>query len=699
MSSVKENFRQIGQWGFAKLKNISGFRFYALLLFLAMTAAYNAQIWRMGFYYDDWEGVLLQKGLFSFRQIWEYFLRDRPFSTLVHWLYNPLIGAAPVGWRILGQSLNFAAVLLLVKTLLKIWPKRVMEIGWIGLLLAIYPGITRQFVIRTSIPHYTSLFLFTLSLLFMVKAVLEPRRRTLFTVISVLLGILQMLIIEYFVGLELVRPLLLFYIARKSMPSFWKAARAALLAWLPYGLIFAIFLFFYFGILPGIQVSGGTVKNNLSIVDQLSKDLVGGIMNTANIIYQDIVYAVVYVWPQVVVPEQFDFRVRTALFAWLVGGLVAVLCAIGVAFWHRKAVPEEEGESYPFLILLICAAALLFGGAPIWAAGRQATKGIWSSRYLFGPVMGAVPLVVLFVSWLTGSGRRRVMSIFLAVLLAGAVSYQFQTAQKYALTWDYERDYYWQLKWRAPSLKPGVFILAPETPFSYNAKYQIAYAINVLYAPGNSQTNTRYWWIYGPGEVRDLDTLEYIDDLKIDITMRNLTFQSDKKHALPVIYRPSRGCLLVVSQPYRYQPEMNFDETQLFDYANDGLVGESGSEVPQDVFGREPEHGWCYYFQKADLARELKQWDKVAALWDSVVAQGLTPSYAAEYAPFIESSLRTGNWEQAVQMTQIANETKDMAPLLCSNWSRVLQDLPDSAEKKDHWSIIKNQLGCEAAGG
>lgn len=694
MSTVPANLRQLGQNVFAKLKNISGFPLYALLLFLAMTIAYNAQIWRIGYYYDDWEGVFLQKELFNFRQIWEYFLRDRPFSALVHWIYNPLLGANPIGWRILGQALNFGAVLVLVKTLLKIWPKRVMEIGWIGLLLAVYPGITRQFVIRTSIPHYTSLFLFTLSLLFMVKAALEPRRRAVFTIIAVALSILQMLIIEYFAGLELVRLLILFYLARKDHPSGWTAARGAFIAWLPYAGVFVLFLVFYFGVLPTIQASGEEVKNNLSILNQFSKGLVGGAINIINIIYQDVVYALIYVWTQAVVPAEFDFRVRSALFAWLVGAAIAVPCAAAVELWHRKAAPEEAAETSPFLIMLICTAALLFGGLPIWAAGRQATKGLWASRYLFGPVMGAVPLVVLFVSWLTGTGRRRAMSIFLAVLLAGAVSAQFQLAHKYALTWDYSRDYYWQLKWRAPVLKEGAFIFAPETPFSYNAKYQIAYAINVLYAPGNANTSTRYWWIYGPGEVRDLDTLRYQPGLPIDMTMRTLSFQSDGKHALPVIYRPSRGCLLVVSQPYRYQPNMNFDEIQLFDYANEGLVSDGDENVPQDVFGREPEHGWCYYFQKADLARELKQWDRAAAFWDEAAARGFEPSFAAEYLPFIESSLRTGDWERAVEMTRKASETKDMEQLLCANWSRILKELPGSAEKDAHWNAVKNQLGC-----
>src|SRR5512142_855407 len=95
---IREIECRLGEW----VDRLGGFRLYAVLLFLAMAAAYNAQVWRMGYYYDDWEGVFLQKQLFSFRQIWEYFLIDRPFSSLIHWSFDPLLGAAPLGWHILG---------------------------------------------------------------------------------------------------------------------------------------------------------------------------------------------------------------------------------------------------------------------------------------------------------------------------------------------------------------------------------------------------------------------------------------------------------------------------------------------------------------------------------------------------------------------------------------------------------------------
>ena len=37
---------------------------------------------------------------------------------------------------------------------------------------------------------------------------------------------------------------------------------------------------------------------------------------------------------------------------------------------------------------------------------------------------------------------------------------------------------------------------------------------------------------------------------------------------------------------------------------------------PPMLFGPEPPHTWCYYFQKADLARQRGDWDEVARLGD-----------------------------------------------------------------------------------
>ena len=41
---------------------------------------------------------------------------------------------------------------------------------------------------------------------------------------------------------------------------------------------------------------------------------------------------------------------------------------------------------------------------------------------------------------------------------------------------------------------------------------------------------------------------------------------------------------------------------------------------PASLFDPEPEHDWCYYFEKAELARQRGDWQEVTRLGDQALA-------------------------------------------------------------------------------
>jgi len=651
----------------------------------------------IGFYYDDWEGVFLQKQNYSFSQVWNYFLIDRPFSTIVHFALNPLLGTKPASWRIAGMLVNWAAVLFVVKSLLRIWPKRIMEIGWIGIMLAVYPGITRQFVIRTSMVHYISLLLFSISVWIMIKAVQERKHRWAFLAISLVLSLLQMLIIEYFAGLELIRGLILFYIFKKEGNSPIRALKDTFFNWFPFLIIFALFIIYRLFILPDIQQAGMVSKNTPEVFVALLSNPLQSIIYMAEVIFQDVVYAVLYVWSQTIVPEQINLQAMATVASWVVGALMALIAGVTISIWQQKSGEEERSEPYPFFIFLLCVFAMLLGGLPIWAVGRQAIKGLWASRFLFGLVMGAVPLVVLTLSWAFSKQRRKMYSIFLSLLLMSSIAFQFRTGKTFALTWQYTRDYFWQLKWRAPSLVPGTFILSPYTPYQFSADYEIAFTANVFYDAGNQSENVSYWWFDGPDDLLDFSTNAYPDQKMIDHQFRNISFQSDMQHALAVIYKPSRGCLQVMDAAYVAEPLLLPEEQQLLSVLNSGLILNDVTPVPLDIFGPEPDRTWCYYFQSADLARSNEDWTGVINQWDTAKQEGFETAYGPEYLPFIEAKAHLNEWDNAMELTEMAMTTTDkMEPFLCTNWERIKSSTPDSQEKSIAIETVMDLLKCSA---
>jgi len=673
----------------------SSFQAYALLLFLVMFIAYKIQVRRLGIYYDDWEGIFLYKQGFSASQIWDYFLVDRPFSSLVHIVFNPLLGASTVSWHMLGLVLNWGAILLLVKSILYLWPSRVMEAGWIGLLMGAYPGMQRQFIVHTSAPHYTSMFLFCLSIYLMLKATEAGRYRYIFLVVSVLLSVLQVLIIEYFTGLELIRPILLFFAFKRQEKTNRQAARSALAMYIPYGFVFAGFVFFKFKILPSIQLNDG-LKHQIDILTALKADPVSTVFHYIQIAVQDMLHAVFFAWTLPIALQEINLQSKLYWGTWIAGFALALVSIFVIKGWQQKSKSNSQDTVSLWLTILLALLAMMLGGLPAWIIDRQAIVGTWSDRFLFGQIFGAVPLIVILVIGLTGQERRKAQNIMFILLLAGAVSQQIRLGNKYAATWNLERSYFWQLKWRAPSLEENAFILSPYTPFDRNSAYQIAYAVNIMYAPPSGQEQTPVWWFDGPSSVINKAKGQYTSR-EINEQFRSLSFKSDMTRAIPVMYREGRGCLQVTDPIYEGEPILYDVEMQLFSVVNPGLIkAKEDKPMPTDVFGAEPPHEWCYYYQKADLARSFGQWDEVIHLWKEARQNNFQARYGPEYLPFIEAFAKKGDWKTVGEIIlRSYTITDDMGPLLCGTWERIAQNTTDSPEKQSARDVIQTTMTCK----
>jgi len=126
------------------------------------------------------------------------------------------------------------------------------------------------------------------------------------------------------------------------------------------------------------------------------------------------------------------------------------------------------------------------------------------------------------------------------------------------------------------------------------------------------------------------------------------------------------------------------------------LEGASAKDIlPQYLYAPEPSHGWCYYFELADLARQQGKWDEVAQLGDIAYNQNDYPNDPSEHFPFIEGYAHTGNWERAGELTQQSlSVTPIMAPLLCRLWQRIDASTLDNQEKDITIASLYPQLGC-----
>jgi len=110
-------------------------------------------------------------------------------------------------------------------------------------------------------------------------------------------------------------------------------------------------------------------------------------------------------------------------------------------------------------------------------------------------------------------------------------------------------------------------------------------------------------------------------------------------------------------------------------------------------FSNEPSYTWCYFYEQAELARQIGDWNKVADLGRKASQQGFVPQDDFEWLPFIEGYARTGDLKSAEQITRQA--WKDNAKLrqgLCGLWERVRAEDPKEAQSAS--SNLLTELGC-----
>ena len=165
---------------------------------------------------------------------WEFYQYDRPFSAWTYVITAPILGTSPFLWHTFTLLLRWLTSWLLWWVLKLIWPNHKKEATWAALLFSVHPVFLQQSVAVAYSQHFITYALFFLSCGTMLVATQKQRRYWLLSGISIISAILHIFTMEYFWGLELIRPLLL-WIAFTNRDGLKKyKLKKTILNWLPY---------------------------------------------------------------------------------------------------------------------------------------------------------------------------------------------------------------------------------------------------------------------------------------------------------------------------------------------------------------------------------------------------------------------------------------------------------------------------------
>jgi len=274
-------------------------------------------------------------------------------------------------------------------------------------------------------------------------------------------------------------------------------------------------------------------------------------------------------------------------------------------------------------------------------------------------------------------------------LAALAIGVQIQNAFIFREDWRLQESYFWQLAWRAPGLKPGTVIVSEESPFRFTDDDALTFGVNWLYEPEYEKGDLSYGQVFlttRPGELLTPgQPVEWklISTDFISTTDSMIILQFDKGACLRVLHPLYDADMPLAPLSDRITdslaemgyPLLRQGTLEALPLSNMEQVipdPQKPAHPPEVVFGAEPAHQWCYYFEKADLARSVDDWVEVARLGDEAFAVPFRPNNPSEYLPFIEAYARLGRMKEAKKLTlETAHQMPVLRPMLCALWQRV----------------------------
>ena len=665
------------------------------VLFGVCYAAYGLVIPYLGLYFDDWHHVYyaFARGIDS---LWELLLYDnRPTAAIYHIVFFQIIGFRPMNWHVLAFILRFFTVLMTWLSLQAIWPDHKREATWVALLFAVYPLFKFQPVAVAYSLHWAAYLLFSISIWAMIESVRKPRYYWLFLFLSLTTGSLHLFLLEYFAGIEMIRPVILWMMIEKK--NGFSRVKKIFQYLLPYLLLFILFAVYRVLFMP---VPEGDIDRNLPrLIFEFTESPLAATFDLMQTVLQDMVSILYSVWNSVFSPKIFVFSQSANL------KIMFMVLVVGTAlFFYLSYLRIYESESSrsgtfwyreAFWVGLIWT---LLGPLPAWitVSGITLDNVLWSNRYGLASMVGASLFIVAVAEGLIGNKIYR--TIFYCVLVSFAVGWHARNSNDFRWAWTKQSRFYSQLYWRAPYILPGTAILSDGEIFPQMTENSTSYALGALYPSGEIFQAYKYWFygLYGNfNEKRE----DLVAGMPLMARSFSSSFSGTSHDSLVIYYEPEKNQCLWVLRPedrdIRILPEITREAVVISNLDRIEADSPMARPMPSVIFGEATEQTWCYFYQKADLARQYRDWERIVELWDEADEIGFTPGNGVEYIPFIEGYAYQTKWDKAREMTFMANRiTSAMHPILCATWDRIEAGTSDSTAREDALLSVRGRLRC-----
>ncbi len=665
---------------------------HPLLLLAVAVLAYGLVIPWLGFYWDDYPMSWIANQ-FGPQGLARYFSTNRPVWGLLYEITTPLFGQNLLAWQLLALFWRWASAAAFWLLLRAVWPSHPQAAAWGSLLFLVYPGFMQQAIALLYSHFFIVLTIFIFSLWLSVKAARLGRRGWALHLLALLLSAYHLLAMEYFFLIELLRPLLIYLALTDQQPERRLRLRRTLQSAWPYLALFAgvmVWRLFFFNY--------QTENYELSFFQDLGEQPLQAILALLWSILQSLWVTIVAAWASVfALPDVQTAGMRTILLGVLV--VLAAAALLAGAFYLARRDLNMLAQRPPWVkpALLLGLLACLAGGGSIWLIGIVPQLAFAMDRFTLPFLFGASLLVAGLLAALPGRAWLRWGLLVLLVSLAAGK--HFTVANDYRRAWVAQERFFWQMAWRMPALEPGTIVMMNQPgALDYYTDNSLTAPLNWIYASENTSQEMSLLLLY-PERRLGGSLSSLTSGLPIDVDYLAAAFHGSTSQVVAVYYEPP-ACLRVLN------PNLDTESPLLSVMMQQAAVlsdpqyilpdPPAGSQrILPDFYGAEPAHGWCYYFEKADLARQQGDWEQVVALGEQAFALGDYPNDPLERVPFIEGYAHTGAWQQAQEQTRLAQiVSPEMSVPLCLVWGRLAEATQPSSDRDVVIAALYAELGC-----
>ena len=662
----------------------------SIVLTFAVTTviAYGLLLPLTGFYWDDWPFAWIAKFLGP-KEFFPAFAGVRPFLAPIFFVTTSLIPPTPIYWQIFALIIRFISGLSAWFALNQIWPQHQRQVFIVSLLFLIFPGYSQHWVALTHINQEWIPFIFYLLSFGFTACVLRNKDRTngsaessakqtrqkntIYALLFLAAGVFPT---EYFIGLEPLRFLFIWVIVSEEVTGFSKRLTQTLKHWAPYLLIWlanAAWLAYFYTVGTYESYDVEVVRDPMT-VQHLFSVIIEALWKTG-----------LYIWGQVIVLASKTISAPTTLATIF---LIAISFIFFFFYISKLDQPQNQTRKFATSALLIGLAGILLGRLPSFAAGLPLTLQSSYDRFMISMMLGGSIFAVGLIELLIGNLRAK--NIAFALLIGLGIGQQFFNANIFRRDWAKQQEIYWQLAWRIPAMEPGTVLLTDQMPIDYETDLSFTAPINWMYAPTYTRSDLPYALLYVEKRLgrASLPSLEKNTD--INLSFRTINFRGSTSQAI-VIHMPKNGCLRVLdparADEITYSNQSHFLVNAIA-LSDPNLIKVTSNETAKLPFVLEPHHTWCYYYAKAELARQNGDWEQVSNLIDEAIALGYEPEDQFEWLTYIESQAMMGDMNTAENLSsKTLAEDKNIRAGLCELWKRIQVHTGSEAQARVNQSL------------